>query len=489
VPSRRQQARRLLARGMEAKRKVRDALGEVEVDANVLWGAQTQRALAHFAIGAEDSEYAAGGERMPTELLRALLLLKGAAAAVNARLGRLPQPLAQAIDAAASELLGGGDAAVARHFPLSLWQSGSGTQSHMNVNEVMARLAELRLVEAGQVDAKVHPNDHVNLGQSSNDMVPSAMHVAVVTALRLRLLPALAGLAATLQAQAAVHAGVVKLGRTHLQDAVPLTVGQEIGAWRSQLLLATAAIEATLPALHSLAIGGTAVGTGLNTHPQFAQAVCAELELRSGISWAPAPDRFAALAGHEPLVALHGALKTLAVALMKMANDLRLLASGPRGGLAEMVLPANEPGSSIMPGKVNPTQCEALVMVCCQVVGNDMTVTMGACAGHLQLNTCKPLIAANVLRSVRLLGDAMLSFDTHTARGMAPDAARMQALLQGSLMLVTALTPYIGYDRAAQLAHRAHADGTTLREAAISLGVAAADFDRWANPRSMLTPG
>jgi fumarate hydratase, class II len=473
---------------MQATRKASDALGEVEVDARVLWGAQTQRALAHFAIGTE-GDAASGGERMPTELLRALLLLKGAAAAVNGRLRRLPLPLAQAIDAAATELLGGGDEAVALHFPLSLWQSGSGTQSHMNVNEVLARLAELRLGEGGQPDARVHPNDHVNLGQSSNDMVPTAMHVAVITALRMRLLPALAGLAATLQAQAAVHEHMVKLGRTHLQDAVPMTVGQEIGAWRSQLRMAGAAIDATLPALHELAIGGTAVGTGLNTHPQFAQSVCGELELRSGVAWQPAPDRFAALAGHEPLVALHGALKTLAVALMKIANDVRLLASGPRAGLAELLLPANEPGSSIMPGKVNPTQCEALVMVCCQVIGNDMAVTLGAAAGHLQLNTCKPLIAANVLRSVRLLGDAMASFDAHTARGMAFDAARVQALLSGSLMLVTALAPHIGYDQAARIAHRAHAEHTTLREAAISLGVQGLDFDRWADPRAMLGPG
>jgi fumarate hydratase class II len=374
-----------------------------------------------------------------------------------------------------------------------MWQSGSGTQSHMNVNEVLATRAQQRLAAAeggagGDAAVHVHPNDHVNLGQSSNDMVPSAMHVAVLVLLRERLQPALAALAAAFEAQAALHADVVKLGRTHLQDAVPMTAGQELGAWRSQLLAAGAAVEATLPALHELAVGGTAVGTGLNTHPDFAAAVCRELQRRTGIAWAPAADRFAALSGHEPLVAAHGALKVLAVALTKIANDLRLLGSGPRGGLAEWRLPANEPGSSIMPGKVNPTQCEALAMVCCQVVGNDMALTMGAAGGHLQLNTFKPLIAANLLRSTRLLADAMASFEQHTVRTMAPDAERMTALLAGSLMLVTALTPHIGYDRAAQIAHRAHAGRTTLREAAISLDVDGADFDRWADPRAMLGP-
>ena len=465
---------------MNTPRRVADSMGEIEVAEGALWGAQTQRAVAHFAIG---------GEPMPAELIRALAFLKGVCAVVNGRLGRLDPSLAQAIDQAAQEIGRGGHGA---QFPLSLWQSGSGTQSHMNVNEVLGRLAELALngphAEQPGGSRSVHPNDDVNLGQSSNDMVPSAMHVAALTALHGELLPALDVLAAALAEKATLYAGLIKLGRTHLQDAVPLTVGQEIGAWRSQLLLAAAAIKATLPALQQLAVGGTAVGTGLNTHPDFGAAVCRELTARTGIAYAPAADRFAALAGHEPLVALHGALKVLAVALMKMANDVRLLASGPRGGLAELLLPANEPGSSIMPGKVNPTQCEALAMVACQVIGNDTAVTLGAAGGHLQLNTFKPLIAANVLRSVRLLADAISSFDRYCVRGLAADGQRIGALLAGSLMLVTALTPHIGYDRAAQIAHRAHAERCTLREAAIACGIDAADFDRWADPATMLEP-
>lgn len=468
-------------------RRESDALGPVDVPAEAPWGAQTQRALQHFDIGGPR-------ERMPLALMRALLLLKGVAACVNGQLGRLPAAMAQAIDMAATTWLAGVDEGLddtagdlAALFPLSTWQSGSGTQSHMNVNEVLARRAQARLAADGQ-PLVVHPNDHVNLGQSSNDFVPSAMHLAALEALQQRLMPPLQAVIATLAAQAAQHAGLVKLGRTHLQDAVPMTVGQEVGAWRSALQQAAAGIEAAQPALRQLAVGGTAVGTGLNTHPEFARAVCAELTMRSGQRFEPAPDRFAALAGHEPLLALHAALKGLAVVLMRVANDLRLLASGPRSGLAEWRLPANEPGSSIMPGKVNPTQCEALVMVCCQVIGNDAAVTQGAVAGHLQLNTCKPLIIANVLRSIRLLGDAMRSFDRHTLQGMSPDAQRIGALLHGSLMLVTALTPQLGYERAAQIAQRAFADGSTLREAALSLGVAGEDFDRWADPASMPGP-
>ncbi len=458
---------------MNERRLATDSMGAIEVDTDALWGAQTQRALAHFAIG---------GERMPAELLHALVRLKGVAATVNGRLGRLDAALAQAIDDAANAVLAG---QLDAQFPLSLWQSGSGTQSHMNVNEVLATLAGQDLT-ARQAPRPVHPNDDVNLGQSSNDMVPGAMHVAALLAVRERLQPALAALIATLGELALRHAHDVKLGRTHLQDAVPMTVGAEIGAWRSQLLLARAATDATLPALQALAVGATAVGTGLNTHPDFGAAVCRELSLRTGIAFIQAPDLYAALAGHEALVALHGALKVLAVALMKIANDVRLLASGPRGGLAEMLLPANEPGSSIMPGKVNPTQCEALAMVACQVIGNDVAVTCGAAGGHLQLNTYKPLIAANVLRSVRLLADAMQSFETHTVLGMVPDTRRMAEQLAGSLMLVTALTPHIGYDRAAQIAHRAHQEKSSLREAALALGVQAGDFDRWADPHFML---
>jgi fumarate hydratase class II len=454
-----------------SRRRVSDSMGTLEFGEHLLWGAQTERAVAHFAIG---------GETMPIELIHALARLKGVAAEVNARLGRIDETLARAIVRAAAEVAEG------RHddqFPLSRWQSGSGTQSHMNVNEVLARLAELQF--GG--DRAVHPNDEVNLGQSSNDMVPSAMHVAALTALERRLRPAIAGLMVSLRQQAERHADVIKLGRTHLQDAVPLTLGQEIGGWRSALLIADAAIEATRPALHGLAVGGTAVGTGLNTHPDFGNAVCAELARNTGTPYVVASDAFAALSGHEPLVALHGALKVLAVVLTRIANDVRLLASGPRGGLGELVLPANEPGSSIMPGKVNPTQCEALVMVCAQVVGNDAAVTWGAAAGHLQLNTCKPLIIANVLRSLRLLADAIGSFDRWCVQGLQADRPRIAQLLANSLMLVTALTPHIGYDRAARIAHRAHADRTSLRDAALADGIAEAEFERWADPRSMTT--
>ncbi len=437
------------------------------------WGAQTELARQNFAIG---------DERVPVELLRALLVLKAAAAQVNGALGRVEAGMAAAIAEAANDLLATDDALLMQAFPLSPWQSGSLTQSHVNVNEVLARAAQRAL------GRPVHANDDVNHGQSSNDVVPSAMHVAVVLAIGSRLMPALAGLCATLAERAAEFDALVKLGRTHLQDAVPLTLGQEIGAWRSQLQLAERSVDSAVPALLDLALGGTAVGTGLNTHPQFAARVCERLVLRTNAAFAPASDRFAAMAGHEPLVALHGALKVLAVALSKMANDIRLLASGPQGGFGELVLPANEPGSSIMPGKVNPTQCEALAMVCWQVMGNDMAVTLGAAAGHLQLNTAKPLIAVNVLRSLRLLADAMQSFDTRCARGLAADPGRIAAAVAGSLMLVTALAPHIGYDRAAQIAQHAHAHHLSLRAAALAAGIAAADFDRWTDPASMLGP-
>ncbi|WP_418316005.1 class II fumarate hydratase [Piscinibacter sakaiensis] len=447
----------------------RDSLGEVQIQAGALWGAQTQRAVAHFAIG---------GERMPIELIHALARIKGCCAVVNGRLGRLDPKLAAAIDAAAQQVCSG------RHdeqFPLSIWQSGSGTQSHMNVNEVLATLASLELG-----DRTVHPNDDVNLGQSSNDMVPSAIHLATLTALHERLFPPLERLCETIADKARQHDGLIKLGRTHLQDAVPLTVGQEMAAWRSQLLLARASLDASLPALQALAVGGTAVGTGLNTHADFGTWVCRELSARTGFDLVCAADRFAALAGHEALVAVHSGLKLLAVALNKLANDVRLLGSGPRAGLGELLLPANEPGSSIMPGKVNPTQSEAMTMVVCQVLGNDAALAFGAASGHLQLNTFKPLIASNLLRSIRLLADAMDSFDRHCMRGIEADPRRIEALLQGSLMLVTALTPHIGYDRAAAIAHRAHAEHSSLRDAAIAEGIAADDFDRWVRPEMMV---
>jgi fumarate hydratase class II len=453
-------------------RTVRDAFGEVTLPAQALWGANTERARQHFAIGAR---------LMPLELVRALVELKRAAATVNARLGALDQRRAQAIVAAADEVLGGGHD---EQFPLGPWQSGSATQTHQNVNEVLASLASARFGGRGD-DAAVHASDHVNAGQSSNDMVPSAMHVATLQALRERLLPALDALLLTLESQAQAHAGIVKLGRTHLQDAVPMSLGQEIGAWRSQLLFGRHAVAQAMPALHSLAVGGTAVGSGLNAHPRFGQDVCVELSSRTGFEFVRAGDPFAAQSGQEPLLLLHGALRVLAASLHKVANDVRLLASGPRGGIGELRLPANEPGSSIMPGKVNPTQCEALVMVCCQIFGNDAAVAAGVAGGQLQLNACKPLIFVNVLDSVRLLADAMASFDAHAMRGLAADTPRINELLRRSLMLVTALAPHIGYERAAQIAQRAHIRDSTLREAALALGVSAHDFDRWVDPARM----
>ena len=439
-------------------------------DDGAAWGPQTTLALRHFAVGEE---------RMPAPVLLALVLLKACAAEANARLGRLDGAVAGAIVEAADALLAEGapDA-----FPLSAWQSGSGTQSHMNVNEVLARRASQALGRA------VHANDEVNRGQSSNDVVPSALHVAAVRETLAGLLPAGEALVGALGELAARHAGVLKLGRTHLQDAVPMAFGQEAGAWRTQLGAALQGVRQALPTLLPLALGGTAVGTGLNTHPRFADEACAVLRRRSGEAFRPADDPFAAIAGLDALVAFHATLKTLAVALGKLASDLRLLGAGPRGNLAELALPANEPGSSIMPGKVNPTQCEVLVMVAAQVVANDVAVTLAGAGGQLQLNTMRPLLAVNLHRSLRLLADAMRSFEAHALRGLRVDAARMAQWLDGSLMRVTALAPQLGYDRAARIAQRAHRDGLSLREAALADGVAPADFDRWADPRTMLAP-
>ncbi len=458
-----------------------DSLGEVRVPARAPWGAQTQRALRHFAISSE---------RMPIELLRALALLKQCAAEANADLGQLDTRLARAIaDAAAQAARGAWDHA----FVLKVWQSGSGTQSHMNLNEVLARQASRCL--GGRV---VHPNDHVNRGQSSNDMVPSAMHVAAAQALRARLLPALRALRATLRAKAGQFDEVLKVGRTHLQDATPLRLGQEISGWAAQLDAAQAGIEASQPALYELAVGATAVGTGINTHPAFGATVCARLARATGLPWLPAANPFAALAAHDALVALHAALKGLAVALLRIADDLRWLASGPRCGIGELQLPANEPGSSIMPGKVNPTQCEALLMVCYQVLGNDVALGCGAAAGRFELNTCKPLIAHNLLQSLRLLGDGMRSFEVHCVRGMRAERQRIAELLGRSLMAVTALAPHIGHERAARLARHAELHAIGLREAFVRLlpelyrGDDAGarptlrDFDRWVDPARMV---
>jgi fumarate hydratase class II len=455
-----------------------DSLGPVEVPDDVYWGAQTQRSLGNFAIGQE---------RMPLAVLHALALIKKAAARVNDRIGALPPDIARLIEQAADEVLAG------QHddqFPLVVWQTGSGTQSNMNVNEVIAgRANELA---GGQRGGKspVHPNDHVNRAQSSNDCFPTAMHIAAAQAVHHQLLPAIAELTGGLAEKAARYSDLVKTGRTHLMDATPVTFGQELSAFVAQLDYAEQALRAALPAVYELAQGGTAVGTGLNAPQGFAEAIAAELAALSGLPFVSAPNKFAALAGHEPLVNLAGALKSLAVALMKMANDLRLLGSGPRAGFAEVRLPANEPGSSIMPGKVNPTQCEALSMLACQVLGNDVAIGFAASQGHLQLNVYKPVIIHNLLQTIRLLADGCRNFQQHCIAGLEPDAARMAEHLERGLMLVTALNPHIGYDKAAEIAKKAYAEGTTLREAALALGyLSAEEFDTWVRPESMLEAG
>jgi fumarate hydratase class II len=463
---------------MSGSRLEKDSFGTIEVPAERLWGAQTERSRRFFRIS---------GERMPLALIYALALVKKAAATVNADLGLLSTEKAQAIARAADEVLAG------RHdaeFPLVVWQTGSGTQTNMNVNEVLAnRASELLGGERGQ-KRLVHPNDDVNLGQSSNDVFPTAMHIAAARALREEVLPAVEALAATLQEKTDAFASIIKMGRTHLQDATPLTLGQEFSGYVAQLGHASAALRAALPGLHELAIGGTAVGTGLNTHPEFAARVCARISEETGIPFVEARNKFAALGGHEALLFAHGALKTLAAAASKIANDIRLLSSGPRSGLGELRIPENEPGSSIMPGKVNPTQAEALTMLAAQVIGNDTALAIGGASGHLELNVYKPLIIHAFLQSARLLADGCRSFEEHCARGIEPNEARIRELVEGSLMLVTALTPHIGYDRAAEIAKKAHHDGSTLREAALALGyVSAADFERWVRPEAMTGPG
>lgn len=455
-----------------------DSLGPIEVPEDAYWGAQTQRSLENFAIG---------GQRMPLAVVHALALIKKAAARVNAQLGELPENITSLIEEAADEVLAG------EHddqFPLVVWQTGSGTQSNMNVNEVIAGRAN-EIAGNGRGGKKpVHPNDHVNRAQSSNDSFPTAMHIAAAQAVQNDLLPAIAELSGGLAQQAARHANLVKTGRTHLMDATPVTFGQELSAFVAQLDYAERALRSALPAVYELAQGGTAVGTGLNAPKEFADAIAAELADLSGLPFVSAPNKFAALAGHEPLVTLAGAMKTLAVALMKIANDLRLLGSGPRAGFAEVKLPANEPGSSIMPGKVNPTQCEALSMLACQVFGNDAAITFAASQGHLQLNVYKPVIIHNLLESARLLADGCRNFNTHCVAGMEPDAAKMREHLDRGLMLVTALNPHIGYDKAAEIAKKAYAEGKTLREAALELGyLTDAEFDQWVRPETMLEAG
>jgi len=454
----------------------RDTFGEIRVPADRLWGAQTQRSLENFRIS---------GERMPIELIRALAKVKRACAAVNRDLGALDAKKADAIVAAADEVLAG------RHdaeFPLVVWQTGSGTQTNMNMNEVLAnRASELLGGERGE-QRLVHPNDDVNKGQSSNDVFPTAMHVAAVEALHARVIPSVRALRETLAAKSAEFKDIVKIGRTHLQDATPLTLGQEFSGWVSQLDHGVAHVQASLTHLCELAIGGTAVGTGLNAHPEFGARVAKALQgLAPGIPFVPARNKFEALAANDALVHAHGALKTLAASLTKIANDVRWLASGPRSGIGEISIPENEPGSSIMPGKVNPTQSEAMTMLCAQVMGNDVAINIGGASGNFELNVFKPLIAQNFLQSARLLADGCDSFGKNCAVGIEPNRERIAELMRRSLMLVTALNPHIGYDRAAQIAKKAHAEGTTLREAALALGYLTPEqFDAWVRPEDMI---
>jgi fumarate hydratase class II len=457
-----------------ATRLEKDSLGLVSVPAEHYWGAQTQRSLQLFPFG----------QAMPLAIVHALGLLKAACAEANAAMGVLDPSLAEIIAAVALEVACG---ALDGEFPLRVWQTGSGTQTNMNVNEVIANRAIERCGGVLGSKTPVHPNDHVNLSQSSNDTFPTAMHIAVALQLHQALLPNLAKLIASLEDRASEFAPLLKIGRTHLQDAVPLSLGQEFGGYVAQLSLARDTLLTSLPQLHQLAIGGTAVGTGLNAPSGFSEAVAERLAKRLGLPFSSAPNKFQALAGHEPLAAVHGALTVLAGSLMKIANDIRWLASGPRCGLGELVLPENEPGSSIMPGKVNPTQCESLTMVAVQVMGNNTAVQMAASQGHFELNVFKPLIAWNLLESIELLAGACAGFREHCIEGLRANELRLQELLGNSLMLVTALTPAIGYDRACAIARHAHHHNLSLREAALALGeISAAEFDQLVRPEAML---
>ena len=455
-----------------------DSFGPIEVPADRYWGAQTQRSLQNFRIG---------GERMPEALIRAFGIQKRAAALANMSLGILDEKLGRAIAAAAEEVI---DGRLDDHFPLVVWQTGSGTQTNMNLNEVIANRANEILGAPLGAKKPVHPNDHVNLSQSSNDSMPTAMHIAAAQETTKRLLPSLRELHSALAGKSAEFADIVKIGRTHLQDATPLTLGQEFSGYVCQIENGIRRIEGALPPILELAQGGTAVGTGLNAPTDFAEAFAAEVERMTGLHFVGAPNKFEALAAHDGLVELSGALNTLAVSAMKIANDVRLLASGPRCGIGELLLPENEPGSSIMPGKVNPTQAEALTMVAVEVMGNHVAVTIAGSQGHLELNVYKPVIIFNVLRSIRLLSDAAESFTRNCVVGIEPDRGRIAELVERSLMLVTALTPRIGYDAAAKVARKAHAEKTSLREAAAALGVLEAEeFDRLVRPETMTSPG
>ncbi len=454
-----------------------DSFGPLDIAADKLWGAQTERSLRNFRIGTE---------RMPIEIVHALGLVKRAAAEVNRDLGSLDRKRAGAIVAVAQDIA---DGKLDEHFPLSVWQTGSGTQSNMNVNEVIANIANLAL--GGELGAKnpVHPNDHVNMSQSSNDSVPSAMHIAAASQLARHLIPALTKMQSALDKKAKEFAKIVKIGRTHTMDATPITLGQEFSGYASQVKSSIARLKLAQRELYPLAQGGTAVGTGLNSQPKFAKAFARRIATLTGLPFVSAPNKFEHMAGHDAYVFAHGAINAAATALFKIANDIRLLGSGPRSGLGELILPSNEAGSSIMPGKVNPTQSEALTMVCCQVFGNNTSITVAGSQGHFELNVYKPVMAYAMLQSIRLLGDAANSFTDNCIVGIKANEPRIVELMQRSLMLVTALSPHIGYDKAAQVAKAAHANGTTLREEAVRLGyVSGKDFDRLVRPGQMTRP-
>ncbi|KAA0582589.1 class II fumarate hydratase [Azospirillum sp. Sh1] len=463
---------------MSGVRTETDSFGPIDVPADRYWGAQTQRSLQNFRIG---------GERMPAPLVRALGIQKRAAAAANLKLGVLDPKLGAAIMEAADEVI---DGRLADHFPLVVWQTGSGTQSNMNANEVIANRAIEKLGGTMGSKTPVHPNDHVNMGQSSNDSFPTAMHIAAADEIVRSLIPALEHLRTALDAKSDAFQDIVKIGRTHLQDATPLTLGQEFSGYAAQVSYGIARVKGALPQIYRLAQGGTAVGTGLNAKPGFAEAFAEEVAAFTGLPFVTAENKFEALATHDSLVDVHGHLNTLAVSLMKIANDIRLLGSGPRSGIGELSLPENEPGSSIMPGKVNPTQSEAMTMVCAQVMGNHTTVTIAGATGHFELNVFKPVIAFNVLQSIRLLADAANSFTDNCVVGIEANRDRIAKLVSDSLMLVTALNPHIGYDNAAKIAKKAHKEGTSLKEAGRELGLLTDEqFDQWVRPERMVGPG
>ncbi len=460
----------------EKFRTEKDTMGDVQVPATALWGAQTQRSIQNFKIG---------GDRFPREMIRALGILKKCAAVTNASLGLLEAKKLEVIVRAADEVIRGD---LDAHFPLVVWQTGSGTQTNMNTNEVIANRA-MTLMNLPLPSKDIHPNDDVNKGQSSNDTFPTAMHIAVADQIYNRLIPMLEKLHAALLKKSAEFDKIVKIGRTHLMDATPLTLGQEFSGYTTQIKNSIQRVKNTLPHLHELALGGTAVGTGLNTHIDFPKKAAAAIATETKIPFVTAPNKFEALATHDTLVEVHGALKTVAVSLMKIANDIRLLGSGPRCGFAELNLPENEPGSSIMPGKVNPTQSEAMTMVCAQVMGNDVAVNIGGCMGHFELNVFKPVIVFNCLNSIRLLADACESFCDHCVDGITANAAQIKKHLENSLMLVTALNPHIGYDNAAKIAKTAHKNGTTLKEEAVKSGLLTAEkFDQVVRPETMTNP-